>query len=85
MGLSDSAIIVIVLVGCLALTALAAALFRHYNPREDEGRRFNASHEQGQYMRDVRMKNYYHLRQESLGATRDLEARCEWNSCDTVC
>ena len=77
MGLSDSAIIVIVLVGCLAITALAAAVFRHYNPKEHEGRPFNASHEQGRYMREVRMKNYQHLRQESLGARKDLESRCK--------
>lgn len=77
MTLSDSAVIVIVLVGCLAITALAAALFRHYNPKEEEGRRFNTSYEQGQYMRDVRMKNYQHLRQESLGAAKDLESRCK--------
>ncbi|KAJ5579739.1 uncharacterized protein N7459_005724 [Penicillium hispanicum] len=75
MTLSDSAIIVIVLVGCLAITALVAAIFHHYNPRDNEARRFNASYEQGQYMRDVRMKNYHHLRQESLGARKDLESR----------
>lgn len=77
MTLSDSAIIVIVLVGCLAITALAAAIFHHYNPREEEARRFNTSYEQGQYMRDVRMKNYHHLRQESLGTGKDLESRCK--------
>lgn len=75
MGLTTPAIIVIVLVGCLAITALGAALFRHYTPLEEEAR-YSASYEQGQYMRTVRMRNYGHLKQESLGAARDLESRC---------
>jgi hypothetical protein len=75
MGLTTPAIIVIVLVGCLAITALGAALFRHYRPLEEEAR-YSASYEQGQYMRTVRMRNYGHLKQESLGAVKDLESRC---------
>jgi len=74
MGLTTPAIIVIVLVGCLAITALGAALFRHYTPLEEEAR-YSASYEQGQYMRTVRMRNYGHLKQESLSAARDLESR----------
>lgn len=77
-ALSNSAIIVIVLIACLAVTALGAAMFRQYNPREDQGR-YNTSYEQGQYMRQVRMRNYGHLKQESLSGTRrppDLESRC---------
>ncbi|KAJ5437895.1 uncharacterized protein N7458_008893 [Penicillium daleae] len=74
MGLTTPAIIVIVLVGCLAITALGAALFRHYSPIEEEAS-YSASYEQGQYMRTVRMRNYGHLKQESLGAVRDLESR----------
>ncbi|KAJ5222325.1 uncharacterized protein N7469_008565 [Penicillium citrinum] len=73
MGLTRAAIIVIVLVGCLAVTALGAALFKYYNPGEDEGR-YNTSYEQGQYMRTVRMRNYGHLRAESLGHAKDLES-----------
>ncbi|KAJ5891518.1 uncharacterized protein N7473_007746 [Penicillium subrubescens] len=73
-GLTTPAIIVIVLVGCLAITALGAALFRHYRPLEEEAR-YSASYEQGQYMRTVRMRNYGHLKQESLGPARDLESR----------
>lgn len=73
-ALSTPAIIVIVLVGCLATTALGAALFRHYNPADEESR-YNASYEQGQYMRQVRMRNYGHLKQESLGS-KDIESRC---------
>lgn len=74
-GLTTPAIIVIVLAGCLAITALGAALFRHYRPLEEEAR-YSPSYEQGQYMRTVRMRNHGHLKQESLGAARDLESRC---------
>ena len=75
MGLSNSAIIVIVLVACLAVTAMGAALFRHYNPLEDESR-YNVSHEQGHYMRTVRMRNFGFLQQESMRGVQDLESRC---------
>ncbi|EPS30516.1 hypothetical protein POX_b02479 [Penicillium oxalicum] len=74
MGLSNSAIIVIVLVACLAVTAMGAALFRHYNPLEDESR-YNVSHEQGHYMRTVRMRNFGFLQQESMRGVQDLESR----------
>lgn len=75
MGLTRAAIIVIVLVACLAVTALGAALFKRYNPDEDEGR-YNTSYEQSQYMREVRMRNYGHLHAESAGRPRDLESCC---------
>lgn len=74
MTISTPAIIVIVLVGCLAITALGAALFKHYSPAEEENP-YNASYEQGQYMRQVRMRNYGHLKQASL-TSRDIESRC---------
>ncbi|KAJ5480675.1 hypothetical protein N7539_006569 [Penicillium diatomitis] len=74
MALTDSAIIVIVLAACLAVTAMGAALFRHYSPLEDEAR-YGVSHEQAQYMRTVRMRNFNFLRQESMGGMRDLESR----------
>jgi hypothetical protein len=76
MGLTRSAIIVIVLVGCLGITAMGAALFRRYNPLEETARSGDASHEQNQYMRQVRIRNYGHLKRESLGAAKDLESRC---------
>lgn len=76
MGLTKSAIIVIVLVGCLAITAMGAALFRRHNPLEETARPHDASHEQHQYMRQVRMINYGHLKRESLGGAKDLESRC---------
>lgn len=74
MTISTPAVIVIVLVGCLAITALGAALFKHYNPADEENR-YSASYEQGQYMRQVRMRNYGHLKQASL-TSRDIESRC---------
>jgi hypothetical protein len=73
MGISNSAIIVIVLVSCLAVTAIGAALFIRYNPADES--RFSPNHEQHQYMRQVRARNYSHLRQESLGGRADLESR----------
>ncbi|KAJ5175076.1 uncharacterized protein N7482_000953 [Penicillium canariense] len=76
MGLTTGAIIVLVLVGCLAVTALGASLFRHYTPIEEEAR-YSASYEQGKYMRTVRLRNHNHLRQESLNAAKakDLESQ----------
>lgn len=78
MGLTRAAIIVIVLVGCLFVTALGAALFRHYNPLEDEARA-HISHEQSKYMRLIRMRNNRTLEMEALASmrqARDLESRC---------
>ncbi|KAL3477001.1 hypothetical protein BJX99DRAFT_257904 [Aspergillus californicus] len=56
MALSNSAIIVIVIVACLGAVTLAAALFRQYNPA-DAGAAHRFSREQEMYMRSVRMKN----------------------------
>ncbi|KAJ5914728.1 hypothetical protein N7504_003611 [Penicillium tannophilum] len=75
MGLTKAAIIVIVLAGCLAITAMGAALFRRHNPLEETARAHEASHEQNTYMRQVRMINYGHLKRESLGSAKDLESR----------
>lgn len=72
--ISTPAVIVIVLVACLAITALGAALFKHYRPSNEEGR-YNTSYEQGQYMRQVRMRNHGHLKQASLTSS-DIESRC---------
>lgn len=68
------AVIIIVLVACLAVTALGAALFRRYNPSDAESR-YTPPHNQGQYMRTVRMRNYTHLKRASLEA-KDIESRC---------
>ncbi|KAJ5090879.1 hypothetical protein N7532_009563 [Penicillium argentinense] len=77
MALTRAAIIVIVLVACLAVTALGAAIFRHYNPSEDEGR-YNFSHEQQQYMRSVRLRNLAALRAEAMAARHELDSRCSY-------
>ncbi|KAJ5202026.1 uncharacterized protein N7498_006689 [Penicillium cinerascens] len=74
MGISTPAIIVVVLVACLAVTALGAALFKHYSPAEEEAH-YNPTYEQGHYMRQVRARNYGHLKQESISSRIDLESR----------
>ncbi|CAL5873577.1 uncharacterized protein PFLUO_LOCUS7858 [Penicillium psychrofluorescens] len=73
-GLTTSAIIVIVLVGCLAVTALGATLFRQYNPAEAETP-YSPQHEQLRYMQTVRIRNHAYLKRESVDAAKDLESR----------
>ncbi|KAJ5436184.1 hypothetical protein N7445_007069 [Penicillium cf. griseofulvum] len=73
MGLSNSAIIVIVLVACLAITALGASLFKHYNPADGETP-FSPGYEQKLYMAEVRARGFASLRRISWGG-RDLESR----------
>ncbi|RAL09773.1 uncharacterized protein BO97DRAFT_160273 [Aspergillus homomorphus CBS 101889] len=65
--LSTSAIIVIVIVACLALVSLGAALFKTYGvgPGEKE-RPYNFSREQESYMRSVRLKNLGFFQRESM-------------------
>lgn len=74
MGLSNAAIIVIVLVACLATTALGASLFKHYKPADGETP-FSPGYEQKVYMAEVRARGFESLRQISWGG-RDLESRC---------
>ncbi|KAJ5225518.1 hypothetical protein N7468_006743 [Penicillium chermesinum] len=76
MVISDSAVIVIVLVASLFLTALCAALFRHYNPTGDDCKAYERNLEQSKYMRAVRLRNYGFLKRESMSAAKDLESRC---------
>ncbi|KAJ5560607.1 hypothetical protein N7513_003006 [Penicillium frequentans] len=73
MSLSASALIVIVLVGCLAATALGAGLFMRYHP--DGETSYSPNNEQKQYLRHVREQNYKHLRQESRSGRIDLESQ----------
>ncbi|KAJ5500056.1 hypothetical protein PEX1_080930 [Penicillium expansum] len=73
MGLSNAAIIVIVLAACLAATALGASLFKHYKPADGETP-FSPGYEQKLYMADVRARGFNNLRQLSWGE-RDLESR----------
>jgi hypothetical protein len=75
MGLSNSAVIVIVIVACLAAVTLGAALFRQYNPAEGGivGQRF--SREQEMYMRSVRLKNLgFNYRESRTPMPRDVES-----------
>ncbi|KAJ5774149.1 hypothetical protein N7457_009045 [Penicillium paradoxum] len=73
MGISNSAIIVIVLVACLAITALGASLFKHYKPADGEIP-YSPGYEQKLYMADVRARGFENLRRISWAA-RDLESR----------
>ncbi|KAJ5960124.1 uncharacterized protein N7479_007274 [Penicillium vulpinum] len=73
MGLSTGAIIVIVLVGCLAATALGASVFKHYKPADSETP-FSPSYEQKVYMAQVRNRGLEKLKHLSWGG-RDLESR----------
>ncbi|KAL4804416.1 hypothetical protein BDV18DRAFT_162178 [Aspergillus unguis] len=75
MALSNSAVIVIVIVACLACVTLGAALFRQYNPAEGghSGNRF--SREQEMYMRSVRLKNLgFNYREARTPMPRDVES-----------
>ncbi|EKV07739.1 hypothetical protein Pdw03_4213 [Penicillium digitatum] len=73
MALSNSAIIVIVLVACLAATALGASFFKHYKPADGETP-FSPGHNQKVYMAEVRARGFDHLRQISWSG-KDLESR----------
>ncbi|PWY85896.1 hypothetical protein BO70DRAFT_360756 [Aspergillus heteromorphus CBS 117.55] len=66
--LSDSAIIVIVIVVCLAIVCLGAALTKQFWNDEPE-HRFHFPREQEQYMRSVRLKNLGFFQRESMGMT----------------
>ncbi|KAL4862511.1 hypothetical protein BDV12DRAFT_202960 [Aspergillus spectabilis] len=67
MGLSNGAIIAIVIAACLAVTTIGAALFRQYNPAEPSAIR-NFSREQEMYMRSVRLKNIgFNVRESRQG------------------
>ncbi|KAJ5804725.1 uncharacterized protein N7518_001028 [Penicillium psychrosexuale] len=73
MGLSNAAIIVIVLVACLGATALGASLFKHYKPADGETP-WSPGYEQKVYMAEVRARGFENLRQIYWGE-RDLESR----------
>lgn len=73
MSLSASAVILIILLGCLAATALGAGLFMRYHP--DGETNYSPNHEQKQYLRQVREQNYKLLRQESTSGFVDLESQ----------
>ena len=81
--LSDSAIIVIVIVVCLALVSLGAALTKQFWPEAPQ-QRYNYPAEQQSYMRTVRLKNLGIFQRESMSmpgkmpaaAARDVESGC---------
>ncbi|KAL4908857.1 hypothetical protein BDW74DRAFT_73725 [Aspergillus multicolor] len=75
MGLSNSAVIVIVIVACLGAVTLGAALFRQYNPAEGGLVGHDFSREQQMYMRSVRLKNMgFNYRESRTPMPRDVES-----------
>ncbi|KAF7130966.1 hypothetical protein CNMCM5793_003901 [Aspergillus hiratsukae] len=75
--LTTPAIIVIVIVVCLAAVSLGAALTRQLSPAEST-ERFQPSYDQEMYMRSVRRKNLGLFHRESTSewpVGRDLESR----------
>ncbi|KAL2870357.1 uncharacterized protein BJX67DRAFT_378335 [Aspergillus lucknowensis] len=74
MGLSSGAVIIIVIVACLAAVSLAAALFRQYQPSDAlPSQRF--SREQEVYMRSIRLKNMgFNYRESRTPMPRDVES-----------
>ncbi|OJJ64203.1 hypothetical protein ASPSYDRAFT_140912 [Aspergillus sydowii CBS 593.65] len=74
MALSNSAVIVIVIVACLFAVTVAAALFRQYSPAEHNAYR-GFSREQEVYMRSVRLKNLgFNYRESQTPMPRDVES-----------
>ncbi|KAB8078299.1 hypothetical protein BDV29DRAFT_166462 [Aspergillus leporis] len=76
MGIPTGGIIVIVIVACLGVTALCAAIFKHVNPGDGSVNRYQYSREQELYMRSVRLKNLGIFQQETRKNVRpkDLES-----------
>ncbi|KAG2414935.1 hypothetical protein HFD88_006123 [Aspergillus terreus] len=70
-NIPTAGIIVIVIVACLAVVSLGAALFKHYAP-DGSGDRFHYSPEQQQYMRAIRLKTLGQYRRESM--MKDVES-----------
>ncbi|GCB23462.1 hypothetical protein AAWM_06347 [Aspergillus awamori] len=71
--LSDSAIIVIVIVVCLALVSLGAALTKQFWPEAPQ-QRYNYPAEQQSYMRTVRLKNLGIFQRESMSMPGKMPA-----------
>lgn len=74
--LSNSAVIVIVIVSCLAIISLGAALSRQLYPPSDEGTPYEPSRDQQMYMYSLRQRMRGHLHRESM-IGKDLESACE--------
>lgn len=74
--LTTAAIIVIVIVACLAAVSLGAALTKQLNPTQPQGLR-NYPLEQERYMRSVRLKNWGVFHRDSAPpGPRDVESVC---------
>jgi len=83
--LSDSAVIVIVIVCCLAFISLGAALTRQLFPPSESGTRYEPTRDQEMYMRAVRQRNRYEFHRQSL-VPKDLESNCGFSHfCTGVC
>lgn len=74
--LSNSAVIVIVIVSCLAIISLGAALSRQLYPPSEEGTRYEPSRDQQQYMYTLRQRIRGNLHRESM-IGKDVESACE--------
>lgn len=74
-ALSDSAIIVIVIVACLAIISLFAALSPKLAPPGSGIAHVDPSESQQMYMRSVRQRTLDLFRRESV-RIRDLESPC---------
>lgn len=75
--LSNSAVIVIVIVSCLAIISLGAALSRQLYPPEEEGNRYEPSRDQQMYMWSLRQRIRGNFHRESM-VGKDLESACEF-------
>lgn len=72
-GITNGALIAIVIVACLAVVSLIAAVFGTWKPKNRE-QLFRPGSEQSLYMRSVRKKTHGHFRREAARAKfRDLE------------
>ncbi|KAF7589077.1 hypothetical protein BBP40_004782 [Aspergillus hancockii] len=77
MGIPTAGVIVIVIVACLAVVSLGAALTKHLNPGDGTGNeRYQYSRDQELYMRSVRLKNLSNYARETRTHPRpkDLES-----------
>jgi hypothetical protein len=66
-GLSQGAVIVIVIIACLAVISLCAAITHHLTPGANTEQRFHFSPEQRRYMGSIRMQNLKAIKGEQKG------------------
>jgi lipopolysaccharide export LptBFGC system permease protein LptF len=63
-GLSQGAVIVIVIAASLAVVSLCAAISHYLIPSANTNQRFHFSHEQRRYMWTIRMQNLKAIQRE---------------------